>query len=230
MRHITKLLVVAFVGIAVLTLGAAHLWACDFKKLSKNHMLYRVKKLSKNHILYGVSQLLVGGISPNPLNYTLVKLINPTPVTMVAIALFYEREGGPHLQDEPVGEPGTYLHCKGEILSPHAAKQLEKPFYNEENPKLPALYVEVISVPVKPVKIGKKGVYVADGLGIVGSPNSMQGNLFPVHPMLFSLPEEAQALEAAKECACQALETLQQERDLGTDCLNIFRDFGITCD
>jgi hypothetical protein len=213
MRITTKLLVAVLVWVTLLFLPLGPARAGTYKKLSNNH------------IRYGVSQLLVGGLSHS--GAIALKLVNPTPVTMVATALFYEREG----RNGAIA--GTFLGSVVEELGPHAALQIENDaeFDEKINPKGVPLYVEVISVPKEPVRVWwywkqKKYVRLADGLGIVGGSNNIQGNIFLINPKLFSLPADdvfTGQHEAAIDSVCSELKT----NGLG---LNLFEEFGISCD
>jgi hypothetical protein len=215
MRGITKLTYIAIAGVVLLSLAVTPAWSVTYGKLSKNHTLY------------GVSQFLAGGVSP--IGKILVKLVNPTPVTMVAVALFYEREGGNH-----GGVPAQFLRCVVEKLYPHAAIQIENKTEcasnSSKNPNCVPQYVEVISVPVEPVQAKKNGTTrLADGLGIVGSPNNFQGNLFLLNPELFSLPSNDAVpgqREVPIDSICTALQNKLQDKELSPD---LFEEFGIFC-
>jgi len=214
MRGITKLTYIAIAGVVLLSLAVTPAWSVTYGKLSKNHTLY------------GVSQYLAGGVAP--IGNILLKLVNPTPVTMVAVALFYEREVGKH-----GGVPAQFLRCVVEELSPHAAIQIENEpdcVKSNTNSGCVPLYVEVISVPVEPVQAKKNGTTrLADGLGIVGSPNNFQGNLFLLNPELFSLQSNDAVLgqrEVAIDSICTALQDKLQDKVLSLD---LFEEFGIFC-
>ena len=211
MRGITKLTYIAIAGVVLLSLAVTPAWSVTYGKLSKNHTLY------------GVSQFLAGGVSPT--GYVLVKLVNPTPVTMVAVALFYEREGG----KRGGTTPETFLRCVVEELSPHAAIQIENKtecVKSNNNPACVPQYVEVISVPVDPLQAKKNGTTrLADGLGIVGSPNNFQGNLFLLNPELFSLPSDS-VVDGQREDAIESICTALQNQGFSLD---LFEEFGISC-
>ena len=216
MRGITKLTYIAIAGVVLLSLALTPAWSVTYDKLSKNHTLY------------GVSQFLAGGVSP--IGKILVKLVNPTPVTMVAVALFYEREGG----GKRGGVPERFLGSVVEELYPHAAIQIENKTEcasnSSKNTECVPQYVEVISVPVEPVQAKKNGTTrLADGLGIVGSPNNFQGNLFLLNPELFSLPSNDAVpgqREVAIDSICTALQDKLQDKVLSLD---LFEEFGIFC-
>lgn len=216
MRGITKLTYIAIAGVVLLSLAVTPAWSVTYGKLSKNHTLY------------GVSQFLAGGVSP--IGKILVKLVNPTPVTMVAVALFYERERG----GERGGVPERFLGSVVEKLYPHAAIQIENKTEcasnSSNNSECVPQYVEVISVPVEPVQAKKNGTTrLADGLGIVGSPNNFQGNLFLLNPELFSLPSNDAVpgqREEAIDSICTALQDKLQDKVLSLD---LFEEFGIFC-
>ena len=205
---------IAIFGLALIALAVGPAWAIDYKRLSKHHTVY------------GVSQFIAAAISPNERNNTVVKLMNPTPVTMVAAAFIYEREGG-----NRGGIPEKFLGCVLETLPPHAAVQIEYDAYFRDNinPDGKPMYIEVISVPVEPVtlwshwKRQRNSTRLADGLGIVGTPNNFQGNLFVLHPKLFSLPSniDGQREEAAKSICTELL-----NKGLSPD---LFEEFGIFC-
>ncbi len=229
MRHMKQVMVVAFVGVAFLSLGATLSWAG-----------HEFKKLSKNHLLFGVSQFLAGNI--NAVETTPLKLFNPNHVTQVAAALFYEREsegGGPR----PGGSAEEFQACLVRVLTPHGALQFRLDFLETGR-----LYVEVISAPATPVRKGKRKekdddedenkynkhrghmkreLRLADGLGIRGTAaltNFASVPLSMVHPGLFSLPSddvvEGQR-QAAIDCVCGALPA-------GSD-PDVFEEFGISC-
>lgn len=218
MRRLTKYTYIAIASVVFLSLAVSQAWAIDYKPLSKDHTVY------------GVSQYLAGGVAP--IGNILVKLVNPTPVTMVAAALFYEREGG---KRGGTTTPEKFLRCVVEELSPHAAIQIENEAEcasnNSSNPECVPLYVEVISVPVEPVTLRshwKKHKYfnsLADGLGIVGSPNTFQGNLFLLNPKLFSLPSDS-VVDGQRKYAIDSICTALQEKGLSPD---LFEEFGIFC-
>ncbi len=214
MRRLAKYTYIAIAGVVFLSLSVGPAWAVTYKRLSQNHTLY------------GVSQFLAGGVAP--VGNILIKLVNPTPVTMVAAAFFYEREGG-----KRGGTPGKFLRCVVEELSPHAAIQIENTAecVNNpgDNPTCVALYVEVISVPVEPVPLRsywqkhKHSSRLGDGLGVVGSPNTLQGNLFLLNPKLFSLPSN---IDGQRKDAIDSICTALQDKGLSPD---LFEEFGIFC-
>ena len=82
---VVALFVVVFVSVALLSLPSGPVLAAESSAA--------LSPLSVNHTLHGVSQLLVGTTGPGPDKWTILKLSNPTPIPMVALAFFYEREG-----------------------------------------------------------------------------------------------------------------------------------------
>lgn len=177
-----------------------------------------------------MSQFLAGNI--NAQETTPLKLFNPTPVTQVVAALFYERESeGPR----PGGNAEQFQACLVRLLTPHGAVQLPLDFLATNR-----AYVEVISAPVTPVKREKdehddhgdhddddEGLRLADGLGIRGTATLTFFASVPlsmVHPELFSLPSDdvlPGQRQAAIDCVCDGLA-------LGLD-PDVFEDFGIDC-
>ncbi len=223
MRRMRQWIVITVVGTAFLSLATTPCWAG-----------HAFKRLSKNHLLFGVSQFLAGNI--NSREATPLKLFNPTPVTQVVAALFYERESeGP----QPGGNAAQFRACLVRLLTPHGALQLNLDFVatNPHNRH----YVEVISAPVTPVKREEdehdddsdsdddnEGLRLADGLGIRGTATLTLFASVPlsmVHPELFTLPADEVVpgqRQDAIDCLCDGLITL------GLD-LDVFEDFGVDC-
>ena len=236
MRRTTRLVTLAFVGIASFSLATTPSLAGQ-----------AFKKLSNNHLRFGVSQFLAGNINTRN-EATPLKLFNPTPVAQIVAALFYQRESD---GNNPGGNAGEFQACLVRELPSHGAVQISLAGFLP----VPRAYVEIISAPVTPVRgrkrnerdddddddddnddgdddhkhsgHHKKELRLADGLGIRGSAtltNFVSGSLSMVHPKLFSLPSDdviPDQQKSAIDCVCFALPD-------GSD-LEIFEDFGIDC-
>jgi hypothetical protein len=203
--HISRSSLVALMVLALFCFTASPL-------LAQAQLRYTAP--SDHHTAHGVSQLLVGHTSGS--GYY-AKLSNPTPVTMIAALLLYDRGTG--------GSEGygSFQDCQVVRLSPHESSSVEG-----VDVYLDTGYIEVLTVPESPIRIGRgRPTHIADGLGIVGSLSPSGGdNLFPINPALFSLPadsvERGQRQDAI-DCISAALGSIDAPAD-------VFQEFGIVGD
>jgi hypothetical protein len=191
------------------------------------------KTLSADHVGYGVSQLLAGNISQT--NSYPLRLWNPGPVDMVACIFMYERlqldcshsgsSSNPCTQDDIEEGDGIAEALVGTVcidLTPHASIGLEEDFfdYPELEDDEDRRYVEVLSVP-KQRLTGRVFGRVADGLGLRGNKGTDGYTMHPVHPSLWSLPEDSNQRNLAINRMC--------EKAIEHGELLLWIDFNVNC-
>jgi hypothetical protein len=170
----------------------------------------RYSRWTEEHTAYGVSQFL----NARATGYgSYVKLVNPTPVTMIVAIIVYDASTG----GGGVGAR-TYADYRVLRLEPHEAAS-----YDGEGSSLGGMYVEIIAVPETKVRVGVRR-YIADGLGIVGTFGFYGGGkLRLAHPRLFNLPVDGISPGQRQQCIDDinaGLQAIGAPRDS-------FKDFGI---
>jgi hypothetical protein len=178
MMRITKMISVSLLMVGVLCMFTSPAVAGpDYPRMSYSRMSY--SKLSSHHTLYGVSQFLA---SRSTGYGAYIKIVNPTPVTMIVAILVYDAGSG----GSGAG-PREYTDYRVFRLEPHEAAS-----YDGEDYDFAGKYLEIIAAPEKKVRVGNFYSRKADGLGISGTMGSYGGgHLWLLYPNLFTLPEDA---------------------------------------